>query len=50
MPNVTPDEPKLRSSQQKGRVRRIASGVGNGHAANGAAGGLTTFHEAFRGG
>src|SRR3954453_22740411 len=37
MPIVTPDEPRLRSAQQKGRPRRIANGAGNGHAANGAA-------------
>src|SRR4029453_15451838 len=43
MPNVTPDEPKPRSSTsrsslQKGRPRRIANAaMGNGHAANGAA-------------
>src|SRR6185369_10505313 len=42
MPNVTPDEPKPRSSTsrsslQKGRPRRIANGaMGNGHVANGA--------------
>src|SRR5436190_6511313 len=37
MPIVTPDEPRLRNAQQKGRPRRNANGAGNGHTANGAA-------------
>ena len=37
MPNVTADEPRLRSSLSKGRTRRIANGAGNGHVTNGAA-------------